>query len=302
MKVKEPLESEYELLDNFKGKILYTYLHLAGVPRSLTEKLLENKITAIAYETVVSKKELPLLKPMSQVAGVLAVQYGAEYLQKKYGGRGVTLGIIENAPIANVVVVGGGVVGSTAARTAAGMGARVKILEISDEKISELKERFSIYDNLEVLKSEKDSLFSAVSEADLLIGAVLVAGARAPIVVTEEIVKNMKKGAVIVDVAIDQGGCVFGSRATSHDNPIYKNENGVIYCCIPNMPGQVALQSTQALTNSTLPYLLKLADKGIEALREDEGFAKGLNTYDGRITNELVARDLGMMDKYQSFS
>lgn len=304
IKVKEPLEQEYKLLDNFKGKILFTYLHLSGVTKSLTEKLLEDEITGIAYETVTDDDNgLPLLRPMSEVAGVLAIQYGAQYLQKKYNGRGISLGKISNTDPAEVVVVGGGVVGSKAAKTALGLGSMVTLLELSDKKISKLNEEFkkefpeTYLKNLKILKSTPESLAESVKKADLLVGAVLIAGAKAPIVVTEKMVKSMKEGAVIVDVAIDQGGCVWGSKPTTHENPIYKVD-GKIFCCIANMPGQVPLQSTQALTNATLPYLLKLADNGINALRQDKNFAKGLNTYKGKITNELVAKDLGMMDMY----
>ena len=308
IKVKEPIEEEYVLLENFKGKILFTYLHLSGVTKSLTEKLLENKITGIAYETVRDEKgQLPLLKPMSQVAGVLAIQYGAQYLQKKYNGRGISLGKIDNTTPAEVVVVGGGVVGAKAAITAAGLGANVTLLELKDERISQLKNEFkeflgeNLYKNVSFLKSNEENLKESVKKADLLIGAVLVAGAKAPIVVTEEMVKSMKNGSVIVDVAIDQGGCIWGSKPTTHENPIY-NLDGKIFCCITNMPGQVALQSTQALTSATLPYLLKLADKCIDALREDKNFAKGLNTYNGRITYKKVAEDLGMEEYYSDLS
>ena len=273
-KVKEPIPQEYELLDNFKGKTLFTYLHLAAADRKLTEKLLENKITAIAYETVRDGYgNLPLLKPMSQIAGVLSIQYGAEFLQKKYGGLGITLGKIDNAPSAEVLVVGGGTVGSTAAITGAGMGANVTLLEINDEKIKELKKTFSKYKNLKILKSTKENIFEKIKKADLVIGAVLVAGAKAPIVVTKEMIDVMKKGAVMIDVAIDQGGCICVSKPTSHSNPIFKVD-GKVCCCIPNLPGQVALQSTQALTNSTIPYLLKMANNGvIETLRQDINFA-----------------------------
>ncbi|MBD3204586.1 alanine dehydrogenase [Candidatus Woesearchaeota archaeon] len=302
VKVKEPLESEYGLLELFKGKTLFTYLHLSGVPKSLTKKLLENRITGIAYETVENNGTLPLLAPMSQVAGVLAIQYGAEYLQKKYGGRGITLGRIDNTPTAKVIVIGGGVVGCTSAATAAGMGSSVKLFEIDDEKIKKLKEKYSEYENIEIIKSSSETISENIKDADLVVGAVLIAGAKAPVVVNKDMVHSMKKGSVIVDVAIDQGGCVFGSCPTSHTNPICTKENGIIYCCVPNMPGQVALQSTQALTNSTLPYLIKLADKGMAALKTDPGFLKGLNTYNGKIVNKVIAKDLDMMDLYQEIN
>ena len=308
VKVKEPLSEEYDILDNFKGKILFTYLHLSAAPKTLTEKLLENKITGIAYETVFNENnQLPLLRPMSQVAGVLAVQYGAQYLQRKYHGRGISLGIIDNSDRAEVVVVGGGTVGAKAAITAAGLGAKVTLLELKDERIKQLKTEFSgflggnLFKNVRFVKSTPELVKENVKKADLLVGAVLVPGARAPQVVTEEMIKEMKKGAVIVDVAIDQGGCVWGSRPTSHSDPIYEID-GKIFCSITNMPGQVALQSTQALTNATLLYLLKLADKGVAALKEDSNFAKGLNTYQGKIIYQKVAEDLGMMDSYSNLS
>jgi len=302
IKVKEPIPDEYELLDSFKGKTLFTYLHLAAADKKLTEKLLENNITGIAYETVEDENnELPLLKPMSQIAGALAIQYGAEYLQKKYGGLGITLGVIDNAPSANVLVVGGGNVGATAARTAAGMGVNVTLLDIKDDVINKLKEEFSQYKNLTILKSTKETLTEEIKKADLVIGAVLVAGAKAPVVITQDMIDVMKKGAVMMDVAIDQGGCICVSKPTSHSDPIYKVD-GKICCCITNMPGQVALQSTQALTNATLPYLLKMANKGVlEALKEDKNFTKGLNTYNGNLTCKAVAEALGMVDKYKEF-
>ena len=302
IKVKEPTQEEYELLDNFRGKVLFTYLHLAAADKRLAEKLLENKIISICYETVEDKKgNLPLLKPMSQIAGVLSIQYGAEYLQRKYGGLGITLGKIDNAPLAEVLVIGGGNVGAAAARTAAGMGAHVTLLDINDKKIQELKEEFFNYNNITLLKSTKKTLAEQIKKADLVIGAVLVAGAKTPIVVTEDMVDLMKKGAVMVDVAIDQGGCICVSRPTTHDNTIFK-VNDKICCCITNMPGQVALQSTQALTNATLPYLLEMANKGVlEALRKDKNFARGLNTYNGNITCKAVAESLGMLDKYREF-
>ena len=302
IKVKEPIPEEYELLDNFKGKTLFTYLHLAAADKKLTETLLKNHITSIGYETVMDEKgNLPLLKPMSQIAGVLSIQYGAEYLQKKYGGLGITLGKINNAPSAEVLVVGGGTVGATATRTAAGIGSNVTLLEIKDERIDELREKFSDYKNISILKSTKENLIKNIKKVDLLVGAALVAGAKAPVVVTEDIINLMKKGAVIVDVAIDQGGCIAVSKPTNHDNPIFKKD-GKICCCITNMPGQVALQSTQALTNATLPYLLKMANNGVlETLRQDKNFAKGLNTYNGNITYRAVAEALGMVNKYKDF-
>jgi len=309
VKVKEPIKSEYEMMKKLAGRTLYTYLHLSGVDPQLTQVLLENNITGIAYETVVGKKGgLPLLAPMSDVAGVLAVQYAAQYLQKKYNGFGITMGVVPNTDLAHTVVVGGGVVGSRAAKTAAGMGGKVTIFDKNPEKVEFLKKDFKKYlgknlmSNVSVLVSEPSSFAEAIKNANVVIGAVLVPGARAPKVVTEEHVKSMKKGSVIIDVAIDQGGCVWGSHPTSHSDPIYELE-GKIYCCVANMPGQVARQSTQALTHATLPYLLEMANKGVvkaikSSLKKDGGFAKGVNTYAGKITWKPVAEDLNRMADY----
>jgi len=310
VKVKEPLPAEYNLLEQFKGKTLFTYLHLSGVDKRLTKILVNNNISAVAYETVEDEHgKLPLLAPMSEVAGVLAVQYGAEFLQKKYDGRGISLGKISGIPSARVVVVGGGYVGATAAKTAAGMGSRVKLFDINPDKCKELNEEMKTYlgpnlgENFEALVPEADNYDEALKECNLLIGAVLVAGTKAPVVVSEEQVKSMKDGSVIIDVSIDQGGCIWGSRASSHSEPVYEIYNK-IYCCIPNMPGQVSRQSTIALTTATLPYLKKLAGEGVEKMLKDSlagdgRFARGLNSYKGHITYESVARDLGMMEDYK---
>src|SRR3989339_803797 len=305
VKVKEPLSQEYSLLDNMIGKTLFTYLHLSGVDPKLTIKLMENSITAIAYETVEDENgKLPLLAPMSDIAGVLAIQYGAEYLQKKYHGRGITLGDICNTEPANIVIVGAGHVGIKAAKTAGGMGSKVILFDVNEKVIEKAKEELSEYlgpnlsKNVRVIKNEENIFIEAIKNADLLIGAVLVAGTKAPEVVKEHHIKLMKKGSVIVDVSIDQGGCIWGSRATSHSHPIYEID-GKIYCCVANMPGQVARQSTQALTNAKLPYLLKMANQGIiQSLHQDYRFARGLNTYQGNITYESVAKDLQMEDKF----
>ena len=310
VKVKEPLPSEYNLLEQFAGKTLFTYLHLSGVDKRLTKVLTNNNITAIAYETVQDERGLlPLLAPMSEIAGVLAVQYGAEYLQKKYGGRGVTLGRITGTNSAHVVVMGGGFVGMTAAKTAAGMGSLVKLFDISQARVDTLNKEVKEYlgptlgKNFEAIVPKGENLNDALKEANLLVGAVLVAGAKAPEVVTEEQIKKMKEGSVVVDVSIDQGGCIWGSRGTSHSEPTYEIY-GKIYCCVPNMPGQVSRQSTMALTNATLPYLKMIAKNGAEALLKssvagDGRFARGLNTYKGFITYESVAKDLGVMDQYK---
>lgn len=298
VKIKEPVQAEYYWLDLFKGKTLFTYLHLSGVDTKLTDKLLENNITAIAYETVSKDGKLPLLAPMSQVAGVLACQYGAHYLQKKHGGAGVTLGHIDGAEPALTVIVGAGFVGRTAAVTAGGMGGRVVLLDINPKIIDaakkELKSRLGaqLFKNVTAIVSTPKILAEWVSKADLLIGAVLIPGSKAPTVVSEEMIHSMKKGAVVVDVAIDQGGCIWGSRPTTHRHPIY-DLDGKIFCCITNMPGQVAHQSTQALTTATLPYLLEMAEKGVvEALRKNANLRRGLNTFQGKITYQSVAKDL----------
>ncbi len=311
VKVKEPLPSEYNLLEQFAGKTLFTYLHLSGVDKRLTKVLAKNNITAIAYETVEDEKgALPLLAPMSEVAGILAVQYGAHYLQKKYGGRGISLGKITGIPSARVVVIGGGYVGATAARTAAGMGSRVKLFDINPAKCEELNKEMKEFlgpnlgENFEAIVPNEENFNEAIKECNLLIGAVLVAGTKAPTVVSEEQVKSMKDGSVIIDVSIDQGGCIWGARSSSHTEPVYEIYDK-LYCCIPNMPGQVSRQSTMALTSATLPYLKMIAREGPEAvikksIEGDGRFARGLNAYKGYVTYESVAKDLGMQDVYKS--
>lgn len=305
VKVKEPVPSEYYLLDLMEGKTLFTYLHLSGVEKSLTEKLVERQITGVAYETVEDENgRLPLLAPMSEVAGVLAIQYAGQYLQKKYGGLGITMGHIPGTDLAHTVVIGGGVSGEFAARCALGMGGFVTIFEIREERIGELRSLFDelfgpyISKNLEILKADEPLYSQRIAQADVLVGSVLVKGARAPEVVTEAHVRSMKRGSVIVDISIDQGGCVWGSRATTHEDPVY-DIDGKIYCSVANMPGQVARQSTQALTSVTLPYLLKMANQGVvesmtSSYNVDGRFARGLNTYRGKITYHAVASDLNL--------
>lgn len=309
VKVKEPLPSEYPLLAGLSGKTLFTYLHLSGVDPQLTRELLKNRVIGVAYETVHdSFGRLPLLAPMSEVAGVLAIQYGAQYLQKKYGGRGLSLGSVTNTESSLTVVVGGGFVGEKAAKVAAGLGGKVVIFDVRPERVEQLKKIFVEYlgptlsKNVEACVSEPGLFVEKICVADLVVGAVLIPGKRAPHVVTEEHVKAMRDGSVIVDVAIDQGGCVWGSHATTHEDPIYTLE-GKIYCNVANMPGQVPRQSTQALTSATLPYLLKMASGGVEvfireSLAGDGAFAKGVNTYNGKITYQSVAEDLGMQSEY----
>jgi len=302
IKVKELIPPEYPLIPLLKNKILFTYLHLAAVDPQLTQLLVQHKVTAIAYETVEKGEELPLLKPMSEVAGVLAVQYGAQYLQKKYHGRGVTLGTIAHTTPAEVVVLGGGTVGYAASRTALGLGCNVTIIQRRASKRKQIKAQLVkdlgfLAQHATLLDSTPQLIARATQQADLLVGAVLVRGAKAPQLVSQSMVKAMKRGAVIVDVAIDQGGCVWGSKVTSHSDPIYE-QFGKVYCCIPNMPGQAALQATEALTYATLPYLLKLAKEGASALKHDPGFMKGLNTSQGKITYEAVAKSLGFLQYY----
>jgi alanine dehydrogenase len=301
VKVKEPIIEEYPLLDNMKNKTLFAYLHLAAAPKELTLKLIENNITSIAFETVEDKNfMLPLLKPMSEVAGVLAIQYGSEYLQKKYGGVGKTLGLINGANSAKVVVIGGGISGAKAAITAAGHGSNVTLIEINENRILQLKKEFyeylgvNLFKNIKFIKSTTENISNEIKDADLIIGAVLIKGAKAPIVVNEKQINLIKNGAVIVDIAIDQGGCIFGSKPTTHENPIYNYKNK-IYCCITNMPGQVSMQSTQALSNAILPYIEKMSKLGIiEALKKDEGFKKGINVYDKKIVYKEVATALNL--------
>lgn len=303
VKVKEPIKEEYDFLK--EGSILYTYLHLAANEdtKELTEILLEKKVTGIAYETVEDEKgELVLLKPMSEVAGQLAIDYGARYLQTFQGGRGKLIGQVGGANPTQVVVIGGGNVGYPAAVKVAGSKSKVALLDINPEKVKQLKKDFEginqLYDNVEVIQSDENNLKEYVKKADLLVGAVLVPGGKAPKVVTEDMIKEMKEGAVIVDVAIDQGGFTELSKPTTHEDPIY-TEHGKIFCCITNMPGSVARTSTQALTDVTFPYLLNLVKQGLKESLKDEGFAKGVNTHKGYITYEAVAKDLAMDDNYK---
>ncbi len=286
-KVKEPLESEYNLLK--EGQTLFTYLHLAP-NQPLTEALLRKKITGVAFETVrCSKGTLPLLTPMSEVAGRMSVQIGANFLQKYNGGRGILLGGVPGVAPAEVLIIGGGVVGLNAAKIAVGMGARVIVMDVNSARLAQLDDIFG--GRITTLLYNEYQASEKVTEADLLIGAVLVVGAKTPKVVRENMVKTMKKGSVIVDVAIDQGGSIETiDRITTHDNPCYE-KYGVIHYSVANMPGAVPHTSTHALAGATLPYLLQIAGKGVErAMMEDDGLLAGLNTYQGKITCEPVAR------------
>lgn len=289
VKVKEPLASEYDLLKS--GQTLFTYLHLAP-NRPLTESLLKNKVTGIAYETVqLNNGLLPLLAPMSEVAGRMSVQIGANLLMKYNGGVGILLGGVPGVRPAEVVIIGGGVVGTNAAKMAVGLGAHVTVLDVNLQRLAYLDDIFM--GRIQTLVYNEYNVEHIVQNADLLIGAVLVTGASAPKTVTEAMVKTMKKGAVIVDVAIDQGGSIETiDHVTTHDNPTYE-KHGVIHYSVANMPGAVPRTSTLALESATLPYLLKLVDKGIiNALKEDEALLKGLNTYDGQLTCYSVAQSL----------
>lgn len=309
VKVKEPLPNEYHLLEHLKGKTLFTYLHLSGVDPHLTNKLLECSITSIAYETVEDEQgHLPLLAPMSEIAGVLAIQYAGEFLQKKHHGLGITLGNISHTEQPLVVIIGAGIVGTMAAKCGAGIGSKVRLFDINQETLNraeiEIKAHLgsNLFQNVKLMKAEKNILDETLRDADVLIGAVLLKGTKAPRVVSEEQVHLMKKGAVIIDVAIDQGGCVWGSRPTTHSNPIF-GIDGKIFCCVANMPGQVARQSTQALCNATIPYIIKMANQGvIKSLAHSERFARGLNTFNGKITYKSVAKDLNMENSFEEIS
>ncbi|MGA3370416.1 MAG: alanine dehydrogenase [Terracidiphilus sp.] len=288
VKVKEPIEREYAFFRD--GLVLFTYLHLAPMPE-LTGKLLDAKVIGIAYETVRDRRgTLPLLTPMSEVAGRMSVQVGAAYLEREHGGRGILLGGVPGVPPAHVTILGGGVVGSNAAKIALGFGAKVTLVDVNLNRLRELDDIFG--GRLYTLASNSYNLAHVTREADLVIGAVLIPGSTAPKLVTRAMIAEMKKGAVIVDVAIDQGGCVETARPTSHSNPSYLVD-GVVHYCVTNMPGAVPRTSTLALTNSTFPYLLRIASLGVrEALRQDAGLAEGLNTWLGQLTCRGVAESL----------
>lgn len=286
VKVKEPIAQEVQYFRD--GLVLFTYLHLAPIP-DLTEQLLKNKVIGIAYETVTDRNgTLPLLTPMSEVAGRMSVQVGASYLEHERGGRGVLLGGVPGVPPAKVVIIGGGIVGINAAKIALGMGADVAIIDINLNRLRELDDIFN--GHLRTLASNSYAIAKAAAEADLLIGGVLIPGASAPKLVTREMVQNMKKGAVIVDVAIDQGGCIETARPTTHSNPAYI-EYGVVHYCVTNMPGAVPHTSTLALTNATFPYVMKLANQGaMAAIKADSGIREGVNTFKGSLTYSAVAQ------------
>ncbi len=290
VKVKEPQLSECVLFR--PGQVLFTYLHLASLP-DLTKALVAADITAIAYETVEARDHsLPMLRPMSEIAGRLAVQIGAHYLGTVQGGRGLLLAGVPGVPPAHVVVLGAGVVGTSAVRIAVGMGARVTVINLDLDRLRFLDDLYG--GRIATCAATESAIERAVVEADLVIGAVLVPGARAPKVVSRALVKKMKPGSVIVDVAVDQGGCCETTRPTTHSDPVYVVD-GVLHYCVTNMPGIVPHTSTLALTNTTLPYIVRLASEGVEkAIRSDPGLAKGVNVMNGRITCQGVADAHGL--------
>jgi alanine dehydrogenase len=288
VKVKEPQPNERRMLK--QGQMLFTYLHLAPDPEQ-TRDLVASGATCIAYETVTSPHGgLPLLAPMSEVAGRLAVQAGAYFLEEAHGGRGILLGGVPGVEPAKVVIIGGGVVGTQAADVALGMGADVWILDRNIDVLRRLQQQFG--HGLKTVFSTHDAIEEHCRMADLVIGSILIPGAEAPKLVTRAIVQKMKPGSVIIDVAIDQGGCCETSRPTTHDAPTY-TVDGVIHYCVANMPGSVPRTSAYALNNATLPYVLALADKGLQALRDDPHLREGLTVYQGKITNRAVAEALG---------
>jgi len=289
VKVKEPQQVEIAMLE--PRHTLFTYLHLAA-DQPQTDGLMKSGATCIAYETVTSdSRQLPLLKPMSEVAGRMSVQVGAHYLEKEQGGRGVLLGGVPGVAPARVAIIGGGVSGVNAAQMATGLRADVTIYDISNERLAELDMHFG--SQIKTAYASRAAIAAAVAKAHLVIGAVLVPGAAAPKLVTRDMLKTMKRGSVLVDIAIDQGGCFETSRATTHDDPVYEEE-GVIHYCVANMPGAVARTSAFALNNATLPFVLKLANQGAEAaMRADKHLANGLNVSDGKIRHEAVAEAFG---------
>ena len=291
VKVKEPLEPEYELMH--ENQIMFTYLHLAPDPEQ-TQALLRKKVTGIAYETVqLADRSLPLLQPMSEVAGRLSIQVGSRMLESNCGGRGILLGGVTGVERANVVIVGGGNVGTNAAKMAVGLGANVTVIDLNAKRLAYLDDIFD--GRIQTLLSNPYNIARAVKNADLVVGCVLIPGAKAPKLVTEEMVKTMKPGSVLVDVAIDQGGSIATiDRITTHADP-YFVKHGVIHYSVANMPGAVPRTSTLALTGATLPYALKIANLGAEeACRRDPALMKGLNTYQGHVTYKAVADDQGL--------
>lgn len=297
LKVKEPVASEYAYLQQ---QTLFTYLHLAGVDPALTETMLTRKTTAIAYETVEDAAgKLPLLAPMSAVAGSMAMTMGNYYLARFNGGKGMLLSQLFDRHYGKVLVIGDGVVGQHSARVAASMGAEVLMAGHLPDKTERLAKQLST--DIRFVQSNEANISAELSDVDLLVGAVLARGARARHVVSEAMVQRMQPGSVIVDVSIDQGGCIETSRATTHDDPVYE-KHGVIHYCVANMPGAYPRLATLALTEATLPYAIQFANHGIAALQNDAGFARGLNIHEGFITYEAVASSLGLTDHYRPFA
>lgn len=290
IKVKEPIQAEYGLMK--PNLILYTYLHLAAEPE-LTKQLMERKVSAVAYETIqLDDGTLPLLTPMSEVAGRMATQIGARYLQKNEGGKGILLSGVPGVRRGKVAVIGGGVAGTNAAIIAMGMGAQVTILDINMNRLQYLDDIFK--NSINTLYSNPVNIERAVKEADLVIGTVLIAGAKAPKLVTREMVRQMEPNSVVVDVSIDQGGCIETIKPTSHSDPIFRDEN-VIHYGVTNMPGAVAQTSTYALTNRTMKYALLLADNGFQkAISMDKALYKGVNVFNGKVAYKQVAEDLNL--------
>ena len=289
-KVKEPEPCEYDLLR--KGQILFTYLHLAPNPE-LTHALMEKGVKAVAFETITDKEgNLPCLRPMSQIAGRLSIQQGAKFLERRFGGRGILLGGVPGVERGKIVILGGGIAGTYAAKAAVGIDAQVTLLDINLNRLSYLEDVFGA--SVTTLYSTEANLRKALAEADVVIGSVLIPGGKTPHLVRKEHLKLMKKGSVIVDIAIDQGGCCETSRVTTHDDPVFI-EDGVVHYCVGNMPGAVPYTSTVALANATFPYGLMMANLGLEAaVRKDPGLANGLNIYEGKCTNKNVATGVGV--------
>jgi alanine dehydrogenase len=290
LKVKEPLRGEYSLLR--KDQIIFTFFHFAA-SKDLTERVIRSGVVAIAYETVRDQRGgHPLLTPMSEVAGRMSIQQGAKYLEKPMEGRGILLGGVPGVTPAEVVIVGGGIVGTNAAKVAAGLGARVSIMDIDLDRLRYLDDIMP--KNVITLMSNAQNIRERLKEADLLIGAILIEGARTPLLITRDMIKTMKPGAVIVDVSIDQGGCIETSRSTTHSKPTFMVD-GVLHYCVTNMPGAVGGTSTYALTNASLPYVIEIADKGYErAARENPAIKYGLNIVKGKVVNKAVAEALDL--------
>ena len=290
VKVKEPIEPEYERIQT--RQIIYTYFHLAGVNPELTKALIKKRAAAVAYETIqLEDGSLPLLRPMSEVAGKMAIQVGAACLEKEHGGKGILLGGVPGVRRGRVAIIGGGVVGTNAAKVAVGMGAEVTILDVNQPQLTYLDDVFM--GRVSTLASDTETIARAVREADLVVGGVLIPGGKAPKLVPESLIAEMSPGSVVVDVAVDQGGCIETCRPTTHDNPTYV-VHGVVHYCVANMPGAVPQTSTFALNTQTGYYAKKIAKLGLlDAIRQDPALAKGLNTFDGHVTYEAVARDMG---------